>query len=108
MYVIGMSDRLPGLMSQLEGSQPDVLLLDWELSTQSMPGLLTDLNCLEQRPKTIVLAANPEDKAMILTAGADYSITKNAPPDELLPILNDIRLSKTKKAVRTDDQELTN
>ena len=94
MAVVGLSDRLTGLLTQLEGAEPDVLLLDWASSVQSMADLLIGLHTLERRPKTIVFSTKPEEKETTLAAGADYFISKAAPPDELLPILNDIRLSK--------------
>lgn len=95
MFVVGISDRLTGLLAQLKASEPDVLLLDWELPVQKMADLLTDMQDLELPPKTIILSISPREKETIMAAGADYFITKDAPPDELLPILNDIRLSKS-------------
>jgi DNA-binding NarL/FixJ family response regulator len=92
--VVGISDRPKGLLNQLKGSEPDVLLLDWVSSSlQSIAELLGNLCNLEHRPKTIVFSTRAEDGEAYITAGADYFITKDAPPDELLPILNDIRLS---------------
>jgi DNA-binding NarL/FixJ family response regulator len=102
MDVVGMSDRLPGLLSQLEGSQPDVLLLDWELSAQPMVDLLTKLHNLESRPEAIILSARLNEKERIMAAGADYFIPKVAPPDELLPILKRIRLSRITKSTHGD------
>jgi DNA-binding NarL/FixJ family response regulator len=106
MDVVGMSDRLPGLFSQLEGSQPDVLLLDWELSAQPMVDLLTNFHKLESRPEAIILSARPDKKERIMAAGADHFIPKDAPPDELLPILNRIRLSRSTKSMH-DDADIT-
>jgi len=94
MVAVGIADRLTGLLAQLEGSEPDVLLLDWTLPDQSMADLIRDLYKLERRPKIIVFSNRPEDKETLMAAGADYFICKDSPPDELLPILNDIRLSK--------------
>jgi DNA-binding NarL/FixJ family response regulator len=96
MVVVGLSDRLPGLLAQLGGSQPDVLLLDWELSDQPMTDLLTDVHNLERRPKTIVLPTRPQEKETIMASGAYYLIWKDAPPDKLLSVLNEIRLSQAK------------
>lgn len=95
MFVVGISDRLTGLLAQLEASEPDVLLLDWELPIQSMVNLLTDLQDLELQPKTIILSNKPGEKETIMAAGASHFISKDAPPDDLLPVLNDIRLSKS-------------
>jgi DNA-binding response OmpR family regulator len=94
MTTVGLSDRLPGLITQLEGAEPDVLLLDWVTSFQSMSDLMRDLSMLKHRPKIIVFSIRPEDKERVITAGGDYFISKAFPPDELLPILNEIQLSK--------------
>lgn len=91
MTVVGLSDRLPGLLPQLKGSLPDVLLLDWELTNQDGLTMLTDIRSLEFRPKIIVLSDKPEEEEAITSAGGDYFISKNAPPDMLLPALESIR-----------------
>ena len=40
MIVVGLSDRFSGLIAQLAGSQPDILILDGELSSQPVKDLL--------------------------------------------------------------------
>jgi len=95
MVVVGLCDRLPGLSAQLEGSQPDVLLLDWELSDGSTEAMLTNLRSLEHQPRTIVLAARPEAKEAVLAAGADFFLCKDSPPDTLLPILRGMQQSES-------------
>lgn len=95
MSVVGMSDRLPGLPAQLQGSEPDVLLLDCEFSSRLRAELLANLQILKRRTVTIAFATRPEDEEEILKAGADYFIAKESPPDQLLPILKEIRSSLT-------------
>jgi DNA-binding NarL/FixJ family response regulator len=97
MAVAGMADRLTGLMAQVEGAQPDVLLLDSDLMVEPMENLFHDLQVLEQQPEVIVLSADPQIKESVLAAGAIFFICRDAPPDALLPMLNDIRLSKIEK-----------
>jgi DNA-binding NarL/FixJ family response regulator len=94
LLLVGISDRLTGLLVQLAGSEPDVLLLDWDIPLDSMKALLADLHTLKHQPKTIILSTRPRDKEQLLAAGAYHFISKNAPPDDLLPVLNDIRLSQ--------------
>ena len=36
MVVVGITDRLSGLLTQLEATQPDVLLLSWEIPFQTI------------------------------------------------------------------------
>ena len=94
MDVVGLSDRMPGLLTQLEGSQPDVLLLNWEQPVQSIVDLLTKFNDLECQPRVVVLSTDPQIRESVLAAGADFFICKDAPPDMLLSALTDIQLLK--------------
>jgi DNA-binding NarL/FixJ family response regulator len=95
MAVIGISDRSAGLLTQLEASQTEVLLLDWELAKQAPIDLIGGLQQLEHPPKIIALALNPEVKGTALAAGVCAFISKDVPPDELLPILRRIRSPET-------------
>jgi DNA-binding NarL/FixJ family response regulator len=88
MAVIGITDRLPNLLSQLCATQPDVLLLEWELPINEIKDLISDINNLPHRTMIIVLSSKPEEKGKIIAAGADYFIPMDAPPDDLLPIIN--------------------
>jgi DNA-binding NarL/FixJ family response regulator len=97
MTVVGLSDRLSGLFTQLTDSQPDALILDGELSSQPVKDLLVDLSNLEHKPRTIILTSEPGVSELNRGTTADYFISKNAPPDELLPILNQIRISLNNK-----------
>ena len=94
MVVIGIADRVEGLLTLVGASQPEVLLLDYELARQTTVTLISDLRHLEQSPIIIVLSINVQVKPMVLAAGADAFISKNVPPDELLPILRTMRRSK--------------
>jgi DNA-binding NarL/FixJ family response regulator len=91
MVVVGMSDRSEGLSVLLGASQPEVLLLDNELTNEETIGFVRALHCQERPPRIIVLSLDPARKEALLAAGADGFIGKNAPPDDLLLILNKIR-----------------
>jgi DNA-binding NarL/FixJ family response regulator len=97
MIVSGMADRIKGIIAQLEGAQPDVLLLDWALMTQPVEDFFRDLRNLECQPAVIVLSADPQIKDTVLAAGAIFFICSDSPPDALLPKLNDIRQAKINK-----------
>jgi DNA-binding NarL/FixJ family response regulator len=97
MVVVGLSDRLLGLFTQLEGAQPDVLLLDWDLSDHTIADFFADIRILERRPQVIALSTNPQYNEAIRATGADFIICKNAPLDKLIPVLTDISLSGTKQ-----------
>jgi DNA-binding NarL/FixJ family response regulator len=95
MIVIGMTDRSEGLFTQVGAAQPEVLLLDWELTKSAPIDLLDEVGHLEHPPKIIALSINPQVKETALAAGVNDFISKNVPPDELLPILRKIRLAET-------------
>jgi DNA-binding NarL/FixJ family response regulator len=93
MVVIGISDRSKGLLTVVGTSQPEVLLLDDGLANQSTTHLVSDLHHLECRPQVIVLSSKPQTRAATLGAGAEGFISKDVPPDDLLPLLRKMRLS---------------
>lgn len=103
MVVAGMADQLTGLISQLEGAQAEVLLLDWAYtgeSGESMEDLFKEVHNLDSNPKIIVLSGNPELREAALDAGAIFFICRDAPPDMLLPVLKDIRQAKINKPIK--------
>jgi DNA-binding NarL/FixJ family response regulator len=87
MAVIGITDRIPNLLSQLWATQPDVLLLEWDLPFNEIEDLLSDIHNLNRRPMIIFISGKPEEEEKLIAAGADYFISKDAPPDMLIPIL---------------------
>ena len=95
MAVIGIADRSDGLLAQLEASQAEVLLLDWELTKPAPINVLDEVRHLEHPPIIVALSINPQVKETALAAGASDLISKDVPPDDLLPILRRIRLSET-------------
>ena len=78
--------------------------MDGDLSSQPVKDLLLGLSNLEHKPRTIILTSEPGVAEMIKNTPVDYLISKNAPPDELLPILTQIRLSTNNKMPGQDDQ----
>jgi len=97
LVVSGISDRLEGLSAQLEASQPDVLVLEWNEPLPSLIELITNITKLMNPPVIVYLSSRIAEKETMMAAGTDYFVLKNAPPDELLSILDNLRLSKTIK-----------
>jgi len=93
MVVIGMSDRVEGLLTMMGASQPELLLLDHELTQQTTIQIIRDIHQLKVQCKIIVLSIDPNIRELTLAAGADGFIDKSYPPDELLTTLREIRLS---------------
>ena len=95
MAVVGFTDRLENLLPQMEAAQAEILLLEWNLSEEAMTDLLLKIHHISVQYKIIFFARDSEERRKITAAGADYVILKNAPPDELLPILTNIDLQST-------------
>ncbi|NJD59844.1 MAG: hypothetical protein C3F13_06830 [Anaerolineales bacterium] len=91
MVVIGMSDRMRGLLNQLEGSQPDVLLLACEQTDQLVIELLSELQKFTHSPKIVMFSRRLENKEHFQNYGVYHFIDMDKPPDELLPILRCFR-----------------
>jgi DNA-binding NarL/FixJ family response regulator len=101
--VIGEATNLGQLFSVSYRGQPDLILLDWELSgfpmaVMSLPPddpkrrrseqrrnvVIWDLHKLQSHPAVIVLSSHPEVRKISLAGGADAFVLKGGPPDELL------------------------
>jgi DNA-binding response OmpR family regulator len=90
VVVVGFTDRLQNLLAQIEASEADVLILEWELAAHDFRDLLVRVRKLDYSPKVIYFSGRLEERQQVLESGADYVIFKNAPPDELIPILDQI------------------
>ena len=87
--VVGEVAGVPGLEEQVAGSEPDVLLIDWEL-----PGLSTNgpLTCLRQaHPELVIIGMSSrlEARGAALGAGADDFVSKSDGPEYLLKAVAD-------------------
>jgi len=60
-----------------------------------MENLMTDIYNLSYPTEFVFLSSKPEEKQSIISAAADYFVVTNTPPDELLHILDKLRMSKT-------------
>ena len=89
LQVIGVADSGKGLPTRIKASQPDVLLLDWYLPDAHMTELIADIRALDFQLQIIVISVHPQEKSAVMSAGADYFIVKNSPPDKLLAKLRD-------------------
>jgi len=95
MHVTGMAIHSKGLVAQIAASEPDVLLLDWDLPGQPVPELLADLHKLEPRPVLAVMSVRPEAEQTALAAGADAFVSKSLPPIGLLALLRTMHQTTT-------------
>jgi DNA-binding NarL/FixJ family response regulator len=72
------------LLSQIQETCPDVLLLAWELPDGDPASLLLEVHRLCPALVVIVLSGRPEVRQAALAAGADSFVSKGDPPECLL------------------------
>mgnify|MGYP005844638707 FL=1 len=80
------------LLLQTKLTQPDLVLLDWELPGFRNPDLLLSLSFLFPSAKVVVLSGRPEAGTEALAAGADAFVSKSEPPESLLRAVNSLKL----------------
>jgi DNA-binding NarL/FixJ family response regulator len=85
--VVGETAEAEALLAQVEEMQPDVVLLDWELTDAFHNGLLPTLHARCPHLQVIALSGLPEARGASLAAGADAFVSKSDPPDRLLDAL---------------------
>jgi len=90
--IVGEVSDQQQLLSMVEATQPDVLLLDWELAGSATVDLLADLRVIESPFKVIALSGRPEAQQAALGAGVDGFVSKGDPPARLLTALRAIQL----------------
>ena len=92
MHVTGMAVRTEGLAAQVAASQPDLLLLDWDLPGRLIPEVLAELRQSASCPQVVVMSVRAETEQDAIAAGADLFVAKNAPPAELVEALRSIEI----------------
>ncbi len=87
--VVGELDCLDGLLSQVQEIQPDLLLLDWEISMHgSQVDLLNDLHNCYPKLRIIALSGRPESRLQAFASGVDGFVSKGDPPERLLEMVH--------------------
>ena len=76
------------LLSRVEATCPDLILLDWELPGLRPDKILPALHALDPGPVVIALSGRPEARQAALAAGADVFVSKGDPPERLLAAID--------------------
>ena len=90
--IVGEAGDKQQLLSMVEATQPDVVLLDWELAGSATVDLLADLRAMTLSFKVIALSGRPEAQQVALNAGVDGFVSKGDSPARLLTALRAIQL----------------
>lgn len=85
--VVGECADADALLAQMELTQPDVVLLDWELPGHEERDLLARLRALSPHVRVIALSGRLEANHEALAAGVDAFVSKSDPPERLLESL---------------------
>lgn len=89
--LVGEVADVDALLSHIEISHPDLLLLDWELPGLKLADagrrLLALLHSQQPFLQVFVLSGRPESNRSAMAAGADLFVSKTEPPDRLLAAL---------------------
>ena len=83
-HVSGEAANACDLLVRAESSQPDVILVEWELKGAVPEKLLASLREACPDARIVILSTRPEADRAALEAGADAVVSKAAPPDMLL------------------------
>ena len=106
VFVVGEASDAKSLLAQIDATQPDAILLDWELPGLGAMGSLDALRVDYPHLLVIVLSGRPESHQEILAAGADALVYKVDPPERLLDTLETINLKhKIKKSITGNQME---
>ncbi len=89
--VVGEVANAMELLPQVQKTQPDLLLLDWELPGLQRNGTLSALRLLRPDLLVIALSGRPEARSAAKASGIDMFISKGSPPEQILKTLEHIR-----------------
>ncbi len=86
--VVGEVASTHQLQSQLGASEPDVLLLDWNLPDLDVKQFIPEVNQQFPLLYIIILSRRPETRTEALAAGAHGFVSKGDAPDRLLDAIS--------------------
>jgi DNA-binding NarL/FixJ family response regulator len=90
MTVAGEAAEVEGILAQIKGACPAVVLLDWGLLGSEPIDRLLDLRQACPGLRVIVLSGQPGVEEDALAAGADVFVSKTDPPETLLAAITQV------------------
>jgi two-component system invasion response regulator UvrY len=97
MHVVGEAAEGAGLVTALETTHVDVLLLDLAMPGAPFPGLLRDILVRHPDLRVLVMSMHPEDQfaRRALREGAAGYLTKERTPDDLVVAIRKVMMGGT-------------
>lgn len=87
MQVVGEASEAQTLLAQIEQTNPDLILLDWNLPDLAAIGSVTGLRRTRPNLLIVVLSGRPESRREALAAKANAFVSKIDQPERLLAVL---------------------
>jgi DNA-binding NarL/FixJ family response regulator len=94
LEVVADSADIQDLLIQAESTQPDIILLDWELCDRQLEDLIATLHQLERQPGVVIINGMHDSMPAAAAAGADAYVLKGDPPKSLLIAIESVRLER--------------
>ena len=88
LEILGEAVDAQDLISRVEDSCPEVVLVDWELPGMAAPDLLTALRGACPGVLIIALSGRVSGRREALAAGVDAFVSKGEPPERLLSAIS--------------------
>jgi DNA-binding NarL/FixJ family response regulator len=108
VILAGTASEGDGLTALIRSSQPDLVVVDWDLPGHSPSKIIARSHRRSAHVSFIALGTSPADKEAALAAGADAFVVKGDPPGRLLSAFRSVRQqSKTASTAtnRSDDYQ---
>ena len=87
---IDEADDLSSLIIKAKESNPDLIMLDWELTNLPVTDIIPALRYLYPNVKIIAMSSHPEASKTAFAAGVDAFVCKGEQPEKLLSTLRDL------------------
>jgi len=94
VQVVGEAGDGSGLLLLAEKEKPDVIMLDWELPGRPIAALLAEVGHLLPAVEVVAMSVHPEARRAAHDAGVASFVSKNAPSEEVLAVLNALRTGR--------------
>lgn len=89
--VVGMASEPAGLLALMRTAQPDVVLLEWELTSGRIEAVVAAARTLARPLRILVLGRDATRRPAALTAGAWAFVLVGDPPEILLATLRQVQ-----------------
>ena len=87
MKLIVEARDMEHVLAQIEDTNPDLLILDWELPGRPIRERINILKTMIPGLKIIITSTRPETMSTVLAEGADGFISKSDPPAKILEVI---------------------